>query len=102
MNKITSLRPNQSLPSMVISFRDSIVEGFNKIVGLGVYDANASNCMIGFLSAATIAFHCTGNAMHSQIFQESAIQLKNDWTKFEMVCRDTISKIDEMNLIGER
>lgn len=97
MNKIVSLRPNQCMPSMVGSFRDSIVEGFNRIVDLGVVDVNAANCMIGFFSAAAIACKCTGNLATAEIFEESAHQLNNDWTNFEIVCRATIAKIDEVN-----
>lgn len=98
MKKIVPLRPNQSvLPNMITSFRDSIVEGFNKIVDLGVFDAQASNCMIGFLSAACIACKCTGHLAYAQVFEDSAIRLKNDWTQFEDVCRSTVSTIDRLS-----
>lgn len=58
MKKIASLHPNKAMPTLAHCYRDAIADGFNRIVDVGHFDAPTSNCMIGFLAAAAIAFKC--------------------------------------------
>lgn len=64
-------------------YLEAIAEGYNSTKAVGRFDKATVNVMVGFLSAATIAFRATGDEEWAELLEECATKLNKDWKQYE-------------------
>lgn len=86
--------------SKTVSMRDAyhsgLADAWNAQVDVGRINREAANTMIGYLSAATIAFRVTGDETAATIFEKAGKALLADWRNFERSLRKLITELNEL------
>lgn len=83
------------VPEMLVEYRKAIAGGVSALIQQGRFNKNDTLVMVGFLSAAIIAWRCTGNEKMASKFEAAATSINNDWKIFERIVQELCSELDE-------
>ncbi len=92
---VIKLKPDSKHKTLIEAYRDGVAEAFNSLVGLGGFDRESSMVMVGYLSAAVVAFRLTGNETAAKQFVQVAARIHNDWRLLEEEVHALCTWLDE-------